>query len=248
VRSDRPIRELTLVYAGVAGATVLITRFEEVPPLSDYVHLGVGLLFLVVAIVLAQREPDGMRRHGLDLEGLLDPPPEDDRAGPLGLRDLGRSLRRAVPAGFAELGWATLLALIIFPPFTLGFFLYNQPAHPFVFEVPQDTASFVVAQVLVVGLPEEALFRGYFQTRLGDLWPRRRTLLRVSTSLPALVTQAVLFACIHFLVDLNPARLAVFFPGLLFGWVRTWRGGIGAAIFLHALSNVYADFLVRGWL
>ncbi|MCC6875407.1 MAG: CPBP family intramembrane metalloprotease, partial [Sandaracinaceae bacterium] len=38
------------------------------------------------------------------------------------------------------------------------------------------------------------------------------------------------------------------FPGLLFGWMRARRGGIGAALVLHALSNVLADVLERGWL
>ena len=42
--------------------------------------------------------------------------------------------------------------------------------------------------------------------------------------------------------------VAVFFPGLLFGWLRARRGGIGAAIAVHALSNVLAELLVRGWL
>ena len=34
---------------------------------------------------------------------------------------------------------------------------------------------------------------------------------------------------------------------LLFGWMRAWRGGIGAAALVHALSNVYGDMLARGW-
>ena len=70
----------------------------------------------------------------------------------------------------------------------------------------------------------------------------------ILVSLVALVIQAALFALVHFVVDGQPERLAVFFPGLLFGWIRARRGGIGAAILFHALSNLYADVLVRGWL
>ena len=44
-----------------------------------------------------------------------------------------------------------------------------------------------------------------------------------------------------------PARLAVFFPALLFGLLRAWRGGIGAAMLLHALSNVLAELLEKGF-
>jgi membrane protease YdiL (CAAX protease family) len=35
---------------------------------------------------------------------------------------------------------------------------------------------------------------------------------------------------------------------LLFGWVRAWRGGVGAAIALHAMSNLYSEILARSWL
>ena len=108
--------------------------------------------------------------------------------------------------------------------------------------------DFVLGQLLVVALPEEALFRGYFQTRLEDLFPARSRLLGAQVSWPALIIQAALFAVLHFLVGFAPARLAVFFPGVLFGYIRARRGGIGAAVWFHALSNGLSEFLTRGWL
>jgi uncharacterized protein len=99
-----------------------------------------------------------------------------------------------------------------------------------------------------VALPEEAFFRGYVQTRLTDSFPKKVRLLGVPVSPAALLSQAVLFGVLHFAVDFRPERLAVAFPALLFGWLRSWRGGVGAAILVHAMSNVYADILVRGWL
>jgi membrane protease YdiL (CAAX protease family) len=143
---------------------------------------------------------------------------------------------------------ALLIALVVFPPFALGFSFYHGPQHPFVPSLPDDAISFALAQVLVVGLPEEALFRGYFQTRLGDVFRQRVKIFGVELCIPALIIQAALFAVVHFVVDLSVERLAVFFPGLLFGVIRRWRGGIGAAIVFHAMSNLYADLLVRGWL
>ncbi len=248
-----PVREVAVVYGAVAVGTFGITRLRDVGPAADYVHLLVAALFLLVAVKLAQREPGGMRRYGIDLSGLLAPPEERDdeeqqAGGPLGLFELGRAIRQALPAALRESAVALGLALVIFPPFAVGFQLYHQPAHPFVWRAPDDLVSFALTQLVVVGLPEEALFRGYFQTRLSDAWPGRRRLLGVEVSVGALVAQAALFALIHFVVDFAPARLAVFFPGLLFGWVRAWRGGVGASIMLHAASNVYADLLVRGWL
>ncbi len=242
------LREIALVYAAVCGATFLLTRLRTTP-LGDWVEVLVGALFLLVAIRLAQREEHGLERCGIDLSGLLVPPPEDDsRAGPLGLFDLARALRGALPAAVREGSVAIAVAALVFPPFVVAFRLWNGARHPFIWNPPPHFASFVLGQLIVVGLPEEALFRGWFQTRLTDAFPRTRRLLGVELSVPALLAQAALFALIHFVVDGDPRRLAVFFPALLFGWVRAWRRGIGASLTLHALSNVLAKILIRGWL
>jgi len=140
------------------------------------------------------------------------------------------------------------VALITFPPFIVGFFFWNAPEQAFSFGLPNAPLSFILAQLLIVALPEEALFRGYFQTRLSDIWPHKTGTLGAPIHVAALVTQAALFALIHFVVDPNPGRLAVFFPGLIFGWMRARRGGIGAAVAYHALCNLLSDILYRGWL
>ncbi len=129
----------------------------------------------------------------------------------------------------------------------VGFFLYHGPSHPFRWNPPDDFGSFALTQLLVVALPEEALFRGYVQTRLSERWPSGR-FLGAPIDVRALVLQAALFAALHFASIPSPARLAVFFPALLFGWMRARRGGIGAAMLFHALSNVLAEVLERGWL
>ncbi len=36
----------------------------------------------------------------------------------------------------------------------------------------------------------------------------------------------------------DPRALATFFPGLLFGWLRSATGSIGAAVGVHAASNI----------
>lgn len=64
----------------------------------------------------------------------------------------------------------------------------------------------------------------------------------VPMAMPVVITSA-LFALTHVLVKVTPARAAVFFPGLLFGAMRVWRGGIGAAVALHAMSNVFELWL-----
>jgi membrane protease YdiL (CAAX protease family) len=245
-----PVGEVLLVFVGVIVATVAVTlTASALPGLDGYVHLAVGAIFLVTAMKLARREPDGMRRHGIDLAGLLDAAPDEDAgpAGPLGVLELGRAVRRAAPSALRETLVALAVAAVVFPPFVVGFYFYHGPTHAFVWRPPDDLAAFALTQLLVVALPEEALFRGYVQTRLSERWPPRK-LLGVPVDARVLVLQAALFAVLHFASIPHPARLAVFFPALLFGWVRAWRGGIGAAMLLHAASNVLAEVLLRGWL
>jgi membrane protease YdiL (CAAX protease family) len=243
--------ECARVFAAIAIATVLLRRLEDVSPfVRNNLHLLVGALFLLAAIRLSERRPGGLPRHGLALGGLLVP----DETAPLAdtpfswLTDLARAVLRALPSCFRELAVALAVCAVVFPPFVLGFYLWHGPARSFVWLPQRDWLAFFATQVIVVALPEEALFRGYFQTLLNDAWPERVRVLGASLSLRALVTQALLFALLHFVVDLQVARLAVFFPALLFGWLTARRSGIGAAIFVHAFSNLLSDVLVRGWL
>lgn len=248
MNSAGALREALVVYAGVSVITWLLSRLQSLPVLRSHLHLVVGMLFLVTALRCAERLPGGAERYGLALGGLLgDERGASEREGSA-LSDLLAAVRAALPSFLAELGVAALVCALVFPPFVLGFYLWHTPLRPFAWLPDQDLPAYALTQVIVVGLPEEALFRGYLQGRLADAWPRRVRLLGAPVSLGAWLLQAALFALLHFVVDYNPARLAVFFPALLFGWVRALRGGIGAAIFVHAACNLLSDLLIRGWL
>ena len=235
-----PLREVWTVYFAITLGTVGITQLgERVSWLSDFVHVFVAALFLACALGLARREPNGATRYGIDLGGLLEP-----RDG----ESLLQSIKRGLPSAARETAVAIALAALIFPPFTAAFYFWWTPPHAFTWQLSDDFGSFVLAQIIVVGLPEEALFRGALQTRLTDAWPRTRRFLGADLSPGAWLLQAALFGVMHFLVDLDVQRLAVFFPALAFAWLRAWRGGIGAAIVFHALCNIYADLLYENWM
>jgi membrane protease YdiL (CAAX protease family) len=104
----------------------------------------------------------------------------------------------------------------------------------------------VFVQFILIALPEELFFRGYLQTRLQQLIPHRWTIWGGDVG-PAVILTSVVFALSHLVAIPSGDRLAVFFPSLLFGWLRDRTGSIAGAVVAHALSNVLMQVLLR-WL
>lgn len=101
--------------------------------------------------------------------------------------------------------------------------------------------NLVLVQLLLVALPEEVFYRGYLQTRLDAVFPRTRRLFGVEIHPASLFWTSALFALGHFLVIPHPQRLAVFFPSLLFGWLRAAGGGVAAGVLYHAACNLLVE-------
>ncbi len=133
---------------------------------------------------------------------------------------------------------------LIFVPYAISYYLWarwEMGAH-FQLHLPPLFATAVVDQVLLIGLPEEFFFRGYLQTHFDRAWgtPYRFRGARWGLGLPA---AAALFAVCHVVYG-GPARLAVFFPGLLYGWLRARTDTILAPTFYHAGSNLLMQVLI----
>lgn len=108
--------------------------------------------------------------------------------------------------------------------------------------LPPDFTTMALSQLVVVAIPEELFFRGYLMPRFEARWPSRRRLFGAPVG-ASIVAQAALFAVGHVLVDFDPARLAVFFPGLVFGWMRARSGSLAAGAVFHALCNLLSDVM-----
>lgn len=106
--------------------------------------------------------------------------------------------------------------------------------HP---RLPGHFGLWAVDQLLVVAIPEEFFYRGYLQTRFREAWPQGRTFLGARLG-PAFFVTAAMFAVGH-LAIFQVWRLAVFFPALLFGWLRERTGTVLGSSLLHALFNLY---------
>jgi len=102
--------------------------------------------------------------------------------------------------------------------------------------------EFCAVQVVVVALPEELFFRGCLHHLLERRFPPARRLAGGGLGL-ALVLSSAAFAVVHLPKDGDPRALATFFPGLLFGWIRSATGSIAAPVALHAASNIWVRLL-----
>ncbi len=237
----RPLREALIAFAvATAAAAICFQLARFVPFIADNLSAFVAAGFLYIPVAIAWRAHEDLREHGLTL------------------RPLGRSI-----------AFALAVPAVVFPLFVLAFDLFYGNAcspsaqsadavhapgavcarftglagllHP---HPPLDFLSSAFSQIVVVALPEELFFRGYLLHRLEQAWPPARRILGGGVG-KALVVSAVLFALGHVLVNGDPRRLAVFFPGLLFGWMRSATGSIASGIAVHAESNLFIEALQR---
>ena len=94
--------------------------------------------------------------------------------------------------------------------------------------------SFILMQLLLVALPEEAFFRGYLQQKFGN-------------SIKSVVIVSALFAVGHFVTlclggnyghDVCAQAILTFFPSLVMGYLYLATGTLWASVIFHFLANV----------
>ena len=101
---------------------------------------------------------------------------------------------------------------------------------------------YIIIQLGLVALPEEWFFRGYLQARIDQQMGTPWRFLGASFG-PGLILAAAAFALLHPILLPGFHRLLVFFPALLFGWLRARSGNIGGAVLMHAASNLLLEVL-----
>jgi hypothetical protein len=212
--------------------TLVVTLLSKLP--DSYSATAVGFGFLAVTYWLVLRGDDSARssRYGLSFAGLFEPEP----------LSAARIARDSAGAAL----WAFGLAAICLPPFWLGFVWWWRIRVPFHAAALSSLGNDLLGQLLVIALPEEAFYRGYLQSALDEVWLPRWRVLGADIG-PGLLLASALFAAGHLCTEFNAGRLAVFFPALVFGWLRSRTRGVGAGIVFHALCNLFASYLGQSY-
>jgi membrane protease YdiL (CAAX protease family) len=228
------VRTWALAVGGLALAKVL-SLVEPTGLLAA--NLAGVAAFLFVALPDARLRARGERwvDHGVPFHGLRD--------------------RRTWSAAWRGALQGLLVCAVVFPPFVAAFWAYAHwilPSLPgavarvvapyggparLALRLPPDLPVLALVQLLVVALPEELFYRGWMQTAWARSEPGRGVNVLGARLGAGFVRTQLLFALGH-LVVLQPWRLATFFPGLLFGWVRARTGGVIAPAVVHALANL----------
>ncbi len=229
-----PDRRAAAEGLGVAAVvTGLVTVASIVVP-STHVATVVGLIFLTATWALVWRRDDAtVEKSGLAYGGLVLPGAID--------------WRRVIRSTGVALAWAFGTAAVVFVPFYFGWRWWWHPAMHFSAELGSlPFLNDAAGQLLMIALPEEAFYRGYLQSRLDDAFETRWNVAGAVVS-PALFLTSAVFALGHLATVHDVTRLAVFFPSLLFGWLRARTRGVGADTVFHALCNIFSETLGRGF-
>lgn len=225
-----------LTFVAVAAAVSVLVQLNFQLPLLGHVGSAlVAVTLLYTPVLVSWKRREDLATYGFVREPLV----------------RGLLLGLGVPI------------LIVFPLFILGYFLFYEvvcgsdlsalapPGMCYVYEGIQGVSApvidagvleFMLIQLIVVALPEELLFRGCLLHLLERAIPPKRRFLGGGIGW-ALVISAVMFALIHIPKDGDPRALATFFPGLLFGWMRSATGSILAPTLAHASSNILVRLL-----
>ncbi len=240
----RAFRDAAIAFVCVGVAVVGLVHLDvQVPGVG---HLGSALIafaFLFVPMYVAAKRGEELEDYGFRQEPVGK-----------GLAIAGVSIAVIIPLfavgyfAFYEIACnSSLLAHLV--PHNMcsrygGLAGVHAPALSFASTSTNQTLSgeFVLTQFAVVALPEELFFRGLLLTLLEKRFPPKRRWLGGGVGL-ALVLSAAAFAIIHLPKDGDPRALATFFPGLLFGWMRSATGSILASSITHGFSNILVRVL-----
>lgn len=194
-------------------------ELQRIPALRDYTLVLTAAALIYVPIWIFYRRKERV--------GFFEPD----------LKSLGKSLL-----------WFLAVSMVVFPILEIGNRFYQEIIfhRSYVGGNLKGLASFAFFQLVIVAIPEEIFYRGFMQVQLNRVWGRPWKLLGAPVGKGFWFT-AVIFAFSHSLIQLQWWHFSIFFPGLVFGWLREKTNSITASALFHALSNSYSFWVIHNY-
>jgi len=147
-----------------------------------------------------------------------------------------------------SLFWFGAASVVIFPILELGNRFYQEAFFGlrYVGGNYSGLGKLAFFQLALIAIPEELFYRGYLQFQLDRVWGRPWKILGAPVGKSLLVT-SLLFAFSHSLISLQWWHFSIFFPALVFGWLREKTGSITASVLFHACSNIYTYWIALNY-
>lgn len=208
---NKLITEVAIVTICLVAITSALQALTVHPFVAKYYGLIFALIFLYVPVVVSHR-----RGREIDF------------------------LDKSIVSYLKSILVFLIAAVIVFPFFWIAAHLWQKIIYHSDFAGFSLMPNFwkaAVFQLIMIALPEEFFFRGYMQSALNNIFSRKWRILGADLGWGWIIT-AVIFAVSHSFVVLQWWHFAIFFPALLFGYLRERTGSITAPILFHGTSNI----------
>jgi len=215
--------ELIALWLGVLLLIRLLVFLYNVVGVHEVVLGLVPLLFIYGPVVLCNQRKADSYAYRLYVPGFSD------------IRSWSEVFKLALLLNFGVWVWFIPLYWLYY---TFGMpFFWGIEAKSFVGTVPKELLLTVLYQIFYVALPEEFFYRGYFQTRLNELYPRKWNIWGAQLGMGSVYAN-LFFAFGHSVVQFQWWHFATFFPGMLFAWARERSNGVASGAMFHACCNI----------
>ena len=148
-----------------------------------------------------------------------------------------------------SLFWGGLFSVVLF---TVGLplthlFLTQVLGWQFSFLLNKEAILFLLSQILLVSFPEEFYFRGFLQDQMNRWYPSQKNYFGAPFG-KAQILNALVFALAHSVISFQIWHLSIFFPALLFAWLKEKTQTIWASVFFHGVCNYYSFLIFTNYL
>ncbi len=212
--------ELTITTVLVALIGALLYQFKSVPLIGEYVGTFVAVLLIYLPVIVLS-----IKKRKIDF------------------------LDKGLKSYLKSFVTFFIVALLAFPLFFIGAHIWQMyiigvdGPH---WMLPKDLIQLILYQLLLVALPEEFFFRGYFQSTISKMFAKKWRIFGCTFGWEWIITSAV-FAITHSIISYQWWHFSIFFPALLFGYLRERTGSITAPILFHAASNIAMHIAVNSY-